>query len=217
MLATLKKNRLKTIMNVKPHLCLYGNLETGKSTHAQYLIEHHGYDKHSFAGGVRDLTNEVLSVMTGLHPEASWEYFFQNPEQYAHFKNNDIVVNDEVIVGGGHRKMLQGVGNGCRDIIGKNVWVDALHNKLSKGGYIEVGKQFVIDDCRYPNEAQAMQNTWKALVIYLEKPGSDGEHPSEWCEKYVKDGLVNPDFTIPYSLGIEQTACKIKEIIDNYA
>jgi hypothetical protein len=197
----------------KPNICLYGNLETGKTTTAKYLRDKYGYEIHSFASGVREMSCEVLATMTGMSIEDCWEKYFTL--DYGHYKRANIISGDLKLPG--HRQFLQGIGNAARNIIGENVWVEAMNNKLKKQGFTEEDKSFVIDDCRYPNEAATMQFAWEALVIYLERPGSDKEHPSEWCAKYVESGEVKPDIVIPYGEGTEGTQRIIDNTIEEYA
>ena len=192
---------------MKPNICLYGNLGTGKSTLANYLVENHGYTKYSFADGVRKLTCEVMATLIGLNKDDVWEEYFAHQDKYTYHKGS--LINLTAVHGFmvGHRNLMQGVGNGVREVIGEDAWIHSLINLINE----EDKYPFVIDDCRYPNEAEEMQT--KSIVVYLEKPSSDGDHPSEWCQKYIDDGFVIPDLTIPYSLGTDGAQNEINQLI----
>ena len=65
------------------------------------------------------------------------------------------------------RELLQKIGNGARDIISKNVWIDALDEtiKLTKSNN-EYPCNFVCDDIRYENEAEAlMKRGWLVIKV----------------------------------------------------
>ncbi len=205
-----------------PNIALYGNKETGKSTYSKWMKAEYGHQIFSYAAGVRELTAQIINEMAEAPVpwKETYKYIFLDKDRYTLYKSTTFQYYNYEFVDG-MRAIMKGAGNGARDSIGENVWVDALDNKLRKAGMNSPGGGcYVIDDCRYPNEANSQQDRWEAIVIYLERPGSDIDHPSEQCEQYVKEGLVDPEYTLPYvrgADGMEATKTRIREIIEEHA
>ena len=62
------------------------------------------------------------------------------------------------------RRLLQVLGTDAgRKILGENIWVDTVLNKVKD-------KNVVITDCRFPNEAKALKNSG-GFVVRVERPG----------------------------------------------
>jgi hypothetical protein len=62
------------------------------------------------------------------------------------------------------RRLLQELGVGCRDVLGSDVWVDALFANLTG--------PTVITDVRFPNEVAAIANHG-GVVVRIVRPGVD--------------------------------------------
>ena len=114
---------------------LAGYARSGKDTAAEILSEY-GYTRASFADAIRDALYH-LNPLIEDEPLASrvdrlgWEITKANPEI---------------------RQLLQRFGTEVgREMFGEDFWVDYLFNNLPDGSKI------VITDCRYPNEAEAVQ------------------------------------------------------------
>src|SRR5690606_4016638 len=78
------------------------------------------------------------------------------------------------------------------NILGGDIWVDATMNAL------DVERDYVITDCRFPNEAQAI-NRAGGLVVRVQRPGNGpaNDHPSETAlDDYQFDGVINNDGTL---------------------
>lgn len=98
-----------------PNLALIGRAGSGKTTAANYLVKHRGYDIHHFASPLKRAAEEL------------WE----NPG----------------------REELQRLGIACREI-DENVFVDNLLTYLDE---FPTGRPVVVDDCRFPNEVEALE------------------------------------------------------------
>jgi len=75
-----------------------------------------------------------------------------------------------------YRKLLQVLGTeGIRDALHENAWVNALF-----ADFVKDESHWVISDCRFPNEAQAIKDRG-GIVIRVERPGLDSKdtHPTE--------------------------------------
>lgn len=66
------------------------------------------------------------------------------------------------------REYLQRLGTECgRGLLGDNVWIDATLNPLE---YRSDFRDFVVTDCRFPNEAQAIKDRG-GIVVRVNRPG----------------------------------------------
>lgn len=116
---------------------------TGKDTCAQLLTEHHDYSRVAFADAIREFvfaTDPRVRLSVNLH---GWDA---------------AKVNDPEV-----RRALVDVGNGAREIIGKDVWIRAAMQRMTSG-------RTVFTDMRYPNEVEAIRQVG-GLVVKVERPG----------------------------------------------
>jgi hypothetical protein len=144
---------------------------SGKTTVAQAFADTHGYTRISFA--------EPLKQMLAVLVPADAEKTEERPE----------------LCGKTVRYALQSLGTEWgRKMIGDTVWVDALIRRLTSGG------KFVIDDVRFPNEAQVLLD-WGVTIVRVHRCGVAAmDHDSE---RGIPDELVNIDLSNSGSL--EQT------------
>jgi hypothetical protein len=136
---------------------------SGKDTLANYLIEHHGYVKLSFAGAVKDAVSFIFgwdrAMLEGDTKESRAWREVEDPwwSQRLGFP------------GFSPRKALQMIGTDVfRNHFHEDIWIAALENKLRK--YPKV----VITDCRFPNEI-AMIRRLGGSILHITR----GELP-EW-------------------------------------
>jgi len=75
------------------------------------------------------------------------------------------------------RASMQQIGMMCREQFGSNFWIRAMEKRLI--GEPGCNGVVVIDDCRFPNEAEWIKQN--GVVIGLDRPGVslDSQHPSE--------------------------------------
>jgi len=83
------------------------------------------------------------------------------------------------------REFLQTLGTECmRNTLSDNIWIAAL---MADYKHIEYGDDeqphfpnWIITDCRFPNEAQAIKNKG-GIIIRIDRPGVEpiNNHPSE--------------------------------------
>lgn len=94
-----------------------------------------------------------------------------------------------------YRKVCQSVGEGLRQGLGPDVFVQALERRLRKIEDLDQRAVVVIDDGRYPNEVEwGLANGWK---VYWLRPregtslvGQQADHPSEAYVKTCPEGAV---------------------------
>jgi hypothetical protein len=139
---------------------LSGYAQSGKDTVAKYLVEHHGFERVAFADPIRDFLLEVDPILeNGLHmttvvKDLGWELAKKQAEV---------------------RRLLQVAGVAARKHIDTDLWVIAAIRKMN-----EVGKQYVITDVRFQNEAvmikQSGGHLWR---IERDGVGPVNDHISE--------------------------------------
>lgn len=76
------------------------------------------------------------------------------------------------------RELLQRLGMAMRDNFTRDVWVKALAERVED--HHQQGRQVVIDDCRFPNEAEWVREMG-GVVVGVKRPGVelDDDHASE--------------------------------------
>lgn len=176
-----------------PVIAFLARAGSGKSTAADYLIEHHGAVRVSFAGPLKELARGLMDF---------------NDEQL--FGSLKETVDGRY--GMTPRAFMQRLGNNARQCIGETVWVDAALNAIKK----QEGRLVVIDDCRYPNEAEALAALPDSRVIKIVSPdrnsAADPNHPSEAgvdeCRpEDIYQTIINDQYK-----GIELFRSKIQDI-----
>ena len=179
---------------------LAGYARSGKDTVAQMITEYE-FEQRSFAAPLKEClaalnpiveADEVIVGPDGYVPvprrisgslrEGGWELAKTNPEV---------------------RSLLQRLGTEAgRNVLGQNIWVDALFNQPSNG-------RIVISDVRFPNEAAAIKARG-GLVWRVIRPGYGpvNNHPSETAiDDFNFDGEILNDG----DLG--QLQVRVKEIV----
>lgn len=155
-----------------------GFAQNGKTTIANYLAAHYGFTILSYADGVRDMALAIDPIV---------EYRDPTPEE-----GIDVVGYcrySRVLSARGYeaakqqadvRRLLQRIGTeGGRGVLGPDVWVDALRNKLADTILERVN--IVVPDVRFENEAAFIKSmggdVWR--VVHTGRLVSTDLHPSE--------------------------------------
>jgi hypothetical protein len=151
-----------------PLIGLAGAARSGKDTAAQALLDI-GWTRRAFADKVRS----ILYAMDLVLDEPSYSRGFTTlryeVDQYSWEAVKEMY--PEV------RRYLQRLGTeGGREILGENVWVDALFRDRDTWG------PTVITDVRFPNEADAIRARG-GLVVAIQRPDQtlirETDHVSE--------------------------------------
>lgn len=144
-------------------------------------------DIHKFADSLRDATSCIIGLPRGyLETEA--------------FKNNYW------IYGYSGREWLQKVGQGLRDAIHPDIWVD---NTLSKYKLLK-DQLFIITDVRYLNEFQTIKLN-EGYVIRVIRNFDTGDHESETSLDNTEDW----DAIIVNNSSLEHLFNECKRIIES--
>lgn len=140
---------------------------SGKDTAANYFIEHHGYQKVSFAGPLKDIAALAFGwnreMLEGVTPESrEWrertDPFFGVTPRYA----------------------LQKIGTEMfRAHICEDFWIRCMRRAIDTAN-----APVVITDCRFENEFQFL-NSIGATVVYVQRPLAEEKIP-QWVRECAK-------------------------------
>lgn len=150
-------------------VALTGAAGSGKSTAADYLIRHHGYERVKFAGPLKDMCRAI--GMTEDHIEG-------------HLKEAPC----DMLCGKTPRFFMQQIGTELgRNLIGDDFWIRLWLHRVADA------KRVVVDDLRFPNEAAAVRSLGGVIVKLEGRGGIAGTHASEagcgtWDGIVVNDG-----------------------------
>lgn len=142
-----------------PVIALTGLAGSGKSTASKYLVEKHGYQLVKFAGPLKDMLRAIglgEGHIEGAHKELSNSLLCDKTPRHA----------------------MQTLGTEWgRKCIGENfwtgLWVDTATGIIAKGGRV------VVDDCRFPNEADGVRKLGGVVWRLVGRGGIAGAHESE--------------------------------------
>lgn len=133
---------------------------SGKSTAAAHLVNHHGFQRIRFAGPLKAMLAALGCTPTEIDGDRK-----EAP--------------CELLGGKTPRHAMQTLGTEWgRDLIASDLWIRAFNAALAK---MPVGVPVVVDDCRFPNEAEAVKAAG-GIVVRIERPGAGASaagHKSE--------------------------------------
>ena len=158
-------------------LGLTGYSSAGKDTVADYLVKEHGFTRLAFADKVRDLAKH-LNPSLG-YPEMPLSTILENLGWDEAKQIPDV------------RQYLQTLGTSCREVLGSDVWIQAMAESHAK--------RIVITDVRFVNEAEWLTDHERAKIIRVTRPGVGpvNDHPSETrMDNYPFDWELNNDNTL---------------------
>lgn len=143
---------------------IHGKARSGKTTAANYLIDHHGFKRMSFG----DSLKEAANIIFGIPME----------ELYSDTKTPFV------------RDVLQKLGTECCRTLDPDVWVKALGRKLTDIKAHHPNTKIVIDDVRFFNEAFMLKFAWNAEVIKL-KIGHEDEITTDEQKKHESETALD--------------------------
>lgn len=148
--------------NLPRVVALTGAAGSGKSTVANYLIEHYGYFRIKFADPLKDMLRII--GLGEMHIEGQ-------------LKETPI----EWLDGRTPRYLMQTLGTEWgRHMVSRDIWVAIWQNKVESWLHANPEYRIVVDDCRFANEAETVREMGGRIVA-LHRPGAGlaGKHPSE--------------------------------------
>ena len=191
----------------RPSIALIGRRGAGKTRVSRYLVEEHGYRRHSWADGVR-----VIAAMA-----YGDRFVSTDPEEYAAAKAATYEIRTEY---GVERVtgtwILQHIGTeALRDSVDKDFWIKAGIKTIERAGQFAttMDASWVNDDTRFVNEVEALRDRGFLIVgliashqVRLERLMDRGEsreaaeaalgHPSESLEPRIADTLIDAELPL---------------------
>jgi len=131
----------------------------GKSTAAMHLVERHGFERIRFAGPLK-----AMMAALGL--------------SQAEIDGNRKEEPCELLGGKTPRFAMQTIGTEWgRQLIHPDLWIRAWRAAVDR---LPAGVPVVVDDCRFPNEAEAVKAAG-GVCVRIERPGAGtaSKHESE--------------------------------------
>jgi hypothetical protein len=144
---------------------LSGYARSGKDTIADYLVEHHGFVKLSFATPMREALYKLNPEITDL---SGLVYGFRQAVDLFGWEEMKTYFP-------GYRGLMQRMGTEVgRNMFGENFWVEQALKQ------VERGQDVVFADTRFKNEALAIDELF-GEVWRIERPGVNAanDHISE--------------------------------------
>ncbi len=153
----------------------------GKSTAAMRLVKAHKFERVRFAGPLK-----AMMAALGLTD--------------AEIEGDRKELPSDLLGGRTPRHAMQTIGNEWgRELIGPDLWVNAWRAAVEK---LPAGVPVVVDDCRYPNEAAAVQ-AMGGIIVRIERPGA-GTTSTHISEQHVLPAAVTLHNTISEKNLLEQ-------------
>lgn len=162
---------------------LTGAAGSGKSTAAEYLSRHFGFQVIKFAGPLKAGLSAMLRYSGMSEKEIATVIEGQNKE-----------VPLDVLGGRTPRHAMQTLGTEWgRTCMGGNFWVEMARSAVLR---LPRGSRILMDDVRFENEADMIRSLGGRIIMITGRGGITGDHVSE---KGVgaPDLVIRNDSTIP--------------------
>ncbi len=172
-----------------PVIALTGLAGSGKSTASKYLVEKHGYQLVKFAGPLKDMLRAI-----GLSEEQIEGSLKEEPCEW--------------LQGATPRHAMQTLGTQWgRDCIGPSFWIELWVRRVNQ--IIAAGGHVVVDDCRFPNEANEARKLGGVVWRLVGRGGIAGSHESE-------AGCGRPDMEIHNTGDIGSLHYQIDDVLSRH-
>lgn len=155
---------------MRKRIGISGKMASGKTTCSNYLIEKYGFQKVSFAKPLKwiaedwffrasrsglydsllegELYHFLVDLYLGDHQKASLSMYFLQDELLPSFTDIDWNVEKSER----WRQLLQAIGDGLREKVDQNVWVNYMVSQFDEDGL------YICDDVRYRNEFKILDS-----------------------------------------------------------
>ncbi|MBB4235013.1 deoxynucleotide monophosphate kinase [Rhizobium esperanzae] len=145
--------------NLPPVVAFTGVAGSGKSTATRHLVEQHGYTLVKFAGPLKDMMRAL-----GFGEED--------------IEGNCKELSNSLLCDKTPRHAMQTLGTEWgRKCIGDDFWINLWRDSAER--IVKQGGRVVVDDCRFPNEAQAIRRLGGDIFKIEGRGGIAGGHVSE--------------------------------------
>lgn len=199
-----------------------GLIGSGKDTIADYLVNHHGFRRESWAGTLKDAIAAIFGwdrILLEGRTKQSREWR-ERPDEWWSNRLGQVVTP---------RNVLQLWGTDvCRQTYHDDIWIASLENKLRN-----TTDSVVISDCRFANELQSIKNLG-GITIRV-KRGQDpewihdyliskfAENMNDWIQKYPSIHAseyssvdLNFDYMIDNNGTIDELHSKINDLVKSH-
>ena len=155
---------------------LSGKIRSGKSRVASIIKK--TYEKNGLRCEIKSFAQPLYEIISRLYDtdiETIKKDKQKNLPIYIHTRttNSGMVTTN-------YREILQTIGNTARDCGDQNIWVDALFGNDYEKIMIDMANNnvecWVIDDLRFPNEAQRILDCSGKLVRINRSDAEENEH-----------------------------------------
>jgi hypothetical protein len=157
--------------------------QSGKSTLAEHLTQHRGYELVKFAGPLKDMLRCLLFDHCGIDHATTERYV-----------DGDLKEQFVPEIGVTTRHLMQTLGTEWgRDHVRSDLWVHLARQSVMR--HIAAGKRVVIDDMRFQNEWMMVRDLG-GQVVRIERgdaPAQDFGHASEGGLNNVPMTLLRND------------------------
>ena len=181
-------------------VAVVGKFASGKTTLAERLIKDYSYTRVGFANRLKEMAAAVYGGASGIVPK-----------QATFFVTRSSGKRDEIT----GRQLLQELGQSVK-ALDRDLWIRWLENDIQSGAY--GAGPFVIDDCRFPYEADFLRDQLGFVVVKLDTPDAVrilryektyGRTPSEAEQNHPSETEVDnivPDLVMPGDIPVGDLA-----------
>ncbi|WP_144721191.1 hypothetical protein [Cellulosimicrobium sp. TH-20] len=179
-----------------------GRKQSGKNTFAAHLVREYDYVEVAFADALRDMALAIDPIV-----RARFVLDPHDPDRLGRVEKirlsaavKDLGWDRAKELVPEVRLFLQRLGtDGVRRIIGEDIWVDTLSERISK--LLWDGRDVVVTDVRFPNEARLIKRL-SGFLVRVERPGlPHDEHPH--VSEVALDDFADFDFVVQNDRAIE--------------
>lgn len=176
---------------------LMGKKDTGKSEVANYLMEKHDFGCAAYADNLKYKLADLLNIPI--------DDFYPQTEEDRKRRENEVLPK----IGRTIRQLMQIYGDGCREMLYKEIWIDLMDRLLKERFY---GSLLVISDVRYVNEADYIRNNGGFIIkITNPKKRFEDNHVSE-----IEQDEVGPPFFIIMNDGsLKDLFAKVDKVLES--
>lgn len=178
-------------------IALFGPPGAGKDTVGKILVEQYAYKRVAFADKVREL---ALKLCGSTIVDAGLGNYMKLRDAVETF-GWDVKRDSEDV-----RKILERVGDGCRDVLGADVWIRSAFRDVA------VTQNTVITDLRKFNEIDwlwwyAEHPEVETAVWHIARNGCEKRPFDEWQPEWATATIANNGT-------VEELAEKVRELMN---
>ena len=173
-------------------IALFGPPGAGKDTVGKVLVEQYAYRRVAFADKVREL---ALKLHGPAIVNAGLSNYMKLRDAIEVF-GWDVKRDSEDV-----RKLLERVGDGCREVLGTDVWVESAFSG------IDTASDIVVTDMRKVNEWDFIRWHTNGTAWHITRNGCEKRPFDEWQPEWATA-------TIDNNGTVEELAAKVKRLME---